>query len=72
MKPWHDYTPSQVEHLAEEAIERAIQHIQREMAIPSGDAAALFFQGEKYRTIVEEFKDYVRFEIRLYRDSIGG
>lgn len=72
MKPWHEYTPSGVDNLAEEAINEAILHIQKQMRIPSGDAAAHFFSGERYRKMKEEFKDYVRLEISLYSKSNGG
>jgi tRNA U38,U39,U40 pseudouridine synthase TruA len=72
MKPWHEYTSTGIDNLAEEAIDKAIRHIQNEMGIPTGDAAGLFFSGVVYEKMKEQFKDYVRFEISFFRKTNGG
>ena len=58
------YTTTEVQDLADEALNAACRVIQERLGIKSGDLAALYFQGRTERVITDILRGYIRTEIQ--------
>ena len=62
MKP---YLPSEVQELAERALDAACLLIQDELGVKSGDVAAHFFSGSDDKEILLILRRYIQSEINV-------
>ena len=59
------YLPSEVEELAERALDAACLVIQDELGVKSGDLAAHFFSGSNEKEIMLILRRYIQSEINF-------
>lgn len=55
---------SQVEMLAEDAVNVAIAHIQKSLGVKNGDFASRYFSGPGYDMLVRSLSRYIKEELR--------
>ena len=60
----HSMDPTQVNYLADEAVNLAIKHIQDFLNVQSGDFAGRFFSGPKYDMMVRILSQYIKEELK--------
>ena len=58
------YTETEVQDLADEALNAACRVVQERLGIKSGDLAAFYFQGHTERVITDILRGYIRTEIQ--------
>jgi hypothetical protein len=60
----HSMNPTQVNDLADEAVNLAIKHIQDFLSVEHGDFAGRFFSGQKYDMMVRILSQYIKEELK--------
>lgn len=58
------YTETEVQDIADEALNAACRVVQERLGVPNGDLAALYFQGRTERVITDILRGYIRTEIQ--------
>lgn len=59
-------TEDQIRHLAYEALDTAVAHIQHRLGVETGDNAGVFFSGDR---TLKVFRDYIKFELNMQEES---
>lgn len=60
----HSMNTTQVNDLADEAINLAVKHIQDFLNVQSGDFAGIFFSGQRYDMMVRILSQYIKEELK--------
>ena len=60
----HSMNPTQVNDLADEAVNLAIKHIQDFLNVEHGDLAGIFFSGQRYDMMVRILSQYIKEELK--------
>jgi hypothetical protein len=58
------YTETEVQDIADEALNAACRVVQERLGVPNGDLAAHYFQGHTERVIDDILRGYIRTEIQ--------
>ena len=58
------YTTTDIQDIAEEALNAACRVVQKRLGVPNGDLAAHYFQGHTERVIDDILRGYMRTEIQ--------
>lgn len=58
------YTQTEIQDIADEALNAACRVVQERLGVPNGDLAAHYFQGHTERAIDDVLRGYIRHEIQ--------